>query len=164
MRTRSFWQANGMLRRCVVVALLACVVPAMSGCYGRFPLTKSVYKFNGDVSDNEIVQSVAMWLMVIVPVYEVAWLGDALVVNLIEFYKNDDLNIGQADPAGAARVVVAEDGQSVSLVKVGDGRLEVRDAAGRVLGTAVRSAEGLRLTDAQGNTLRTLSPPQLAAL
>lgn len=67
----------------VAFALLA--TPMLSGCYGTFPLSKAVHKFNG-AFDNKWVQTGIFWGFVILPVYHFAALGDALVLNAIEFW------------------------------------------------------------------------------
>ncbi|MBI2884655.1 MAG: DUF3332 family protein [Candidatus Omnitrophica bacterium] len=61
----------------------------VSGCYGPFQLTKRLHSWNGSVGDkweNEIV----FLIMVIIPVYDIAVLGDALVFNTIEFWTGDN--------------------------------------------------------------------------
>ena len=56
---------------CTLVAMIG-IAPMTVGCYGKFPLTRAVYRINGNVSDNAFVQSAVFWLFVIVPVYGVA--------------------------------------------------------------------------------------------
>ncbi|MEK6665222.1 MAG: DUF3332 family protein [candidate division NC10 bacterium] len=65
---------------------------AAAGCYGGFTLTKALYKFNGEIrvngdqQTNRVAQSVVMVILVIVPVYQLAALADAVIVNSIEFW------------------------------------------------------------------------------
>ena len=66
-----------------VVFLLVAVL--LSGCYGSFKLTKSLHEWNGTVGD-KFVNELVFLAFVIVPVYEVATLADALVLNTIEFW------------------------------------------------------------------------------
>ncbi len=155
MRKRALWRNRRAFGCWALIGGLLLAAPLMSGCYGGFPMTRSVYQFNREVSDNEIVQALSMWAMVIIPVYEAAWVGDVLVSNVIEFYTHDDVKVGSA---------AGPDGSRVTLQKTGRA-LIVRDAQGRTLGRAVRTSDGgLRLTDSQGRTVRALSAAQLAGL
>ena len=60
------------------------------GCYGPFYLTRKVWKFNGEISDNkwivEVVYLVCTWL----PVYGIAAVADALIFNSLEFWGADN--------------------------------------------------------------------------
>ena len=81
-----------------------------SGCYGPFYLTRKVWKFNCQVSDNkwvvEVVYLVCTWL----PVYGVAGLADALIFNSIEFWTgNNPLAEASANGVGATRRIVRGD-------------------------------------------------------
>lgn len=69
----------------IVAILVATAV--LSGCYGQFALVKTLYKVNGTV-DNIYARSGVTALLLIVPVYEFAGLGDAIVVNPIEFWSH----------------------------------------------------------------------------
>ena len=82
----------------VGLLLLAFLV---SGCYGPFRLTRKLHQWNGQVGDKwarEAVFIVLVW----VPVYGLATLGDALVFNSIEFWTGDNpvasAHAGSADP------------------------------------------------------------------
>jgi hypothetical protein len=101
-------------RRGLVLLALAAMAPAMGGCYGTFPLTKTVYEFNGKVTDSKVVHSLVFWGFVILPVYDIAILGDAIVFNLIEFWTGDK--------PSAPRVMLQPDGTEVSFSCSGDGR------------------------------------------
>ncbi len=57
-----------------------------SGCYGSFALTKKLYDWNGSVSNDKFVKSLVFWALMIIPVYGVASLVDAVILNLIEFW------------------------------------------------------------------------------
>ena len=169
------------VRRWIIVLMLACALPMASGCYGRFPLTRLIYKINGDVSENKVIQSVVMWVFVILPVYGIATFGDAIVIHLIEFWSGNELNIGSAtDGNGAAvaftpsedgrtaLVTVSKDGTEVGrmqFVRVSDNKFEVRDTEGKLTGMVLRSPSGdLLLTDAQGVTVRTISAANVASI
>jgi len=75
------------------VALLFVVVLlcATLGCCGKFPITKSVYKFNREVSEDKYITSFVFWGLVILPVYKFAMIGDAIVCNPIEFWTEKEI-------------------------------------------------------------------------
>lgn len=54
-------------------------------CYGSFALTKKVYEWNGTVGD-PLVNTLVMWGLIIIPVYEVAALADFWILNTIEHW------------------------------------------------------------------------------
>ena len=75
----------------------------LSGCYGPFQLTRRLHSWNGHVGDkweNEIV----FLLMVIVPVYDLAVVGDALVFNTIEFWTGNNPMANAAPQTSTQRV------------------------------------------------------------
>lgn len=176
MRTR-----EGRLRGWAAALVLVALLPMMTGCFGRFPLTRSVYEFNKDISNDELVQSVTMWVLAILPVYGIATLGDVAVIHLIEFWSGEPVNVRATtlddgsemalEPSADGRqmtLTVRRDGEVTSravFVQTADGRFEVRDADGRLAGAIVRTPAGaLRLTDAQGATVRVLPAERVAAL
>lgn len=172
---------DGKARSWIIWLMLLAMAPIVTGCYGRFPLTRNVYDFNGEVSDVKIVQTIVMWVLVIVPVYGIAMLADLIVFNLIEFWSGEPVNLGKVTGEDGTQYVLepSEDGKAavltvsrgdrvlttVSFVKVSDTKFEVRDAEGRLAGMVVRTPEGgFNLTDARGRTIRTISADQIASL
>lgn len=82
----------------------------MSGCYGPFYLTRKVWKFNGEVSDNkwvvEVVYLVCTWL----PVYGIAGLADAIIFNSLEFWTGKNpMAESSANGVGSTRRIVRGD-------------------------------------------------------
>ncbi|MBI3028765.1 MAG: DUF3332 family protein [Candidatus Rokubacteria bacterium] len=92
------------LKGITLVTLLLFVL-AVSGCYGGFHLTKALYKFNGEVKvdgspqANRVAQSVVMVLLVIIPVYQLAALADAVILNSIEFWTGKNPMTADDEPA-----------------------------------------------------------------
>lgn len=84
--------ATGRAAKAVALITLLGFTVLASGCYGGFNLTRSFYKWNGNIQAskdkqaNTVVKSLVMVVLVIVPVYGLATLADALVVNSIEFW------------------------------------------------------------------------------
>ncbi|HVR64459.1 MAG TPA: DUF3332 family protein [Polyangia bacterium] len=74
------------LRGLLVAASIGLLLSTAAGCYGHFKLVNGVREFNEGVGENRVMRSLVMWALVIIPVYEVAWLGDVLVFNVIEFF------------------------------------------------------------------------------
>jgi hypothetical protein len=66
-----------------IVTISALLV--MTGCYGSFGLTKKVYDWNGQVGD-KTVNSLVMFGLLVIPVYEVSLLADWAVFNVIEYW------------------------------------------------------------------------------
>jgi len=56
-----------------------------TGCFGKFALTQKVYNFNKGLG-SKFVQELGFILMLFIPVYGVASLIDAFILNTIEFW------------------------------------------------------------------------------
>lgn len=171
LKRRGRWMA--------LVGLLA-VIPMATSCYGRFPLTKALYEFNGDVTDNPIGQTLVMWAFVILPVYGGAMLGDAVVINLLEFWTDERFDIGSATLEDGTAVTLARtdeqhavmtvsrDGVTLAqrtFVKTPEGVFQVLDEQGQIVGKVVPTANGmLQLTDSHGTVIQTISPDSLHSI
>ena len=81
---------NRSLRLVVSIAILAAVLISLPGCYGSFNLTRQMHSFNGGISESEWIQEITFLGMVIIPVYGVGMLGDAIIFNSIEFWGGDN--------------------------------------------------------------------------
>ena len=118
------------LRSTILLTAAGLLLTTSIGCYGHFKLLNGVREFNEGVGPNPVMRSLVMWGLVIIPVYEVAWLGDVLVFNVIEFF-----NAGPAGPSGAAaeKRQSLPDGSEVRIARVAADtvRLHRTDAAGR---------------------------------
>lgn len=66
-------------------AILAFSTLFFTSCYGPFKLTKKLHSWNKQAGDKWVREGVFL-LLVIVPVYEFAALGDAILFNSIEFW------------------------------------------------------------------------------
>lgn len=175
--------SNGIFSRIVrIKRTVACVVllslaPLFTGCYGAFPLTKAIYRANGQI-DNVILKNVVFWAFIIVPVYGIGALADAVVFNLIDFWFGKTINVSSATdehgntlvltPSADGReavLTVSRDGHvlsEVSFVRTSDTVCDVRDADGAFLGQALRTPQGgVQLTDAKGVLVASLSPDDL---
>lgn len=167
--------------RLAACCLLLSLMPLAGGCYGRFPLTKAIYRFNGDVSDNKFITQILFWVFAILPVYDLAILGDAIILNLIEFWTGETLDIGQTtDPYGrtlawspglnpdVGTLKVMDDGvtiESYRLVRVSPTVSLIQSDDGQLISRIVYSEQGeLLWYDAQGNLQRTLSAESIQTM
>ena len=170
-------------RAWVISAMLVAMSPfVFGGCYGAFPLTRKIYQFNGDISHDKIIKSVTFWVLVIVPVYGVGMLADAVIFNLVEFWTGDQLlsagptmdsngNLVSLTPSSdgqAAVLTVSRDGRVIaqeSFLKVSDTTFEVRDAQGNLHGKVLKAPDGtISLTDRNGKVVRTLPAEAFATM
>ena len=74
-------------RKIAAIGLLLGMTTVFSGCYGQFALVKTIYKANGSV-ENKWARSTVTALLVILPVYGLAGLGDVIIFNPIEFWSH----------------------------------------------------------------------------
>jgi hypothetical protein len=81
---RGAWTRDGRPRRWLAAALLLALLPLAAGCFGEFPATRTVYKLNRQMSDDQATRSVFMWPLI--PLYGLGTIGDVLVMNPIEYW------------------------------------------------------------------------------
>ncbi len=164
--------------RLLAVLCVALFSVQVSGCFGKFALTRAMWDFNKNVSPNKFIQWAVFLVMVIVPVYEIGTFVDAIVINSIEFWTGSNPVSSAETPDNHTRVVrlspqdtlrLSRDMDSgvmkVELERVGqptlvryfepleDGMV-VRDEAGALLVQAREQADGaVAVTDAAGTTV-----------
>lgn len=84
-----------MKRILVTVLTGTLAVTTLTACYGTFPLTRKIYRVNGDVKD-KFLRSALTWAFAIVPVYGLAALADFIAFNTIEFWSgNNPVAVGE---------------------------------------------------------------------
>ncbi|NVJ21746.1 MULTISPECIES: DUF3332 domain-containing protein [Myxococcus] len=149
-----------------------------TGCFGSFKLTQKIWQFNKNISGQKFVQWLMFLVLVIIPVYEIGTLIDALIINSIEFWSGNN-PVSSADGGdGDTRVVrlsptdvlrMSRDAESgimkLELEREGketliryfeplENGMAVRDDAGALLVRAEGAADGaVAVTDATGTTL-----------
>jgi hypothetical protein len=105
--------------RALIVAVAAMV---SSGCFGSFQAVRNVYSWNKSFGDGNKWAQELMYIVIggIVPVYGVAGMLDALVLNSIEFWTGKN-------PMTATTKVTEKDGTKVTQTMRSDmgGRTEV---------------------------------------
>lgn len=149
-----------------------------TGCFGSFKLTQKIWQFNKGVSGNKFVQWLVFLVFVVVPVYEIGTLVDALVVNSIEFWTGgnpvssvegedpgtrlvrlsptDTLKMSRDAESGVMRLELRREGQEplVRYFEPLEDGLVARDEAGALLIRAQGQADGaVKVTDARGATV-----------
>lgn len=162
------------LKRWTAVALISLLV----GCYGRFPLTNALYDWNGSVTHHRVGQSLIMWLLVLIPVYQACMVVDGVLINTIEYLSGRQVmasatssDTGLAlQPLTATNAILhvpLTDGSTmhVSLVRVSPTRTELRDPSNTLLGIAIIGDDGnLHLCDAREQHVALVSAHELAVL
>lgn len=172
------------VRAAVSVGVMVSILTT-TACYGPFNLTRTVHKWNGTIKGSGTVS--AKWMkeiiflaLVIIPVYQVSTLADALVFNSIEFWTGDNpIKVAAAgDGSGGVRAVVVRTEHprgsrieyrrgavllgTAQIVEAGD-RYRVLTARGEERFYAEPAADGgLTLVDPDCRVLETISADRLA--
>jgi hypothetical protein len=168
----------GRVLTAVVTVLLGISLLLTGGCYGSFPLTNTIYDING-APENRLLETLVFWLFLIIPVYSVAMLADAIVLNVIQFWFGADVDtVEVTGPEGeivrleplnrrkARLTVVPKKGpsRSVFFVRTTEDCCEVRSTQGKLLGTVRRDENGgFTLRDTDGKTARHISAGEVAS-
>jgi Domain of unknown function (DUF3332) len=74
-----------MRKRMTTLAVLLALAITVQGCYGSFALTRRLWRWNGQFNPGA-KEAVFLVTGVILPVYSIAALVDAVVLNSIEFW------------------------------------------------------------------------------
>jgi len=88
----------------MLLCLLAVFAATTTGCFGEFALTRKVYTWNDDVSDNNFVKTLVFWGLNVIPVYGIASFADLVIFNLIEFWTGSN-PIAMADGETESQIV-----------------------------------------------------------
>ncbi len=124
---------------------LAAAITGSGGCYGSFGLTNVIYDWNGDVSPSIVVKEIVFLALVILPVYELALVIDAVILNFVEFITGKPVITGEA--AHSQHVATGEGSRRIEV----DGQgARVRGEDGRVLARVMRDGDGVVVESATG--------------
>lgn len=107
----------------VAVVLTVAASLGLSSCIGKFALSNRLMNWNRTIGNkfvNELV-FIAFWVL---PVYEVSWLADILIINSIEFWS------GTNPMACSTRHIQGTDGQRYLVKCDGKGYDIVAEATG----------------------------------
>jgi hypothetical protein len=146
----------------IAAVVLIGFLGATTACYGPFNLTKTLHKWNGqirgsgEVSDKWMRELVFLGL-VILPVYEFAVLGDAIVFNSIEFWTgNNPIKVGGEGNEGRTRMArVGDTTIAVAFARDGNSASVSYSKEGQVVktGAIVTTDKGYQLMDEKGHQL-----------
>jgi hypothetical protein len=146
--------SSSWLRRSVAILVLAGFVPvATTACFGKFQLTRKVYRVNQDIDPDKWIRWFAFIVLTVVPIYGLALVIDLLFANSVEFWTG--ANPIQAD-AGTRKIVQGPNGELMTLTWRGDGAIDVtvEGADRRITGfTVVTEGNALSAWDPDGNLL-----------
>ncbi len=118
----------------LLVGLLALLFGfASMNCYGGFVATKKLYSWNGSVG-NKWVNTIVMWVMVIIPVYGVAFAVDWIVLNTLEFWTGSN---PLAMKAGESETQLVKMENKEYKVTATPNQFEIREVKADKLGEAV---------------------------
>ncbi len=133
---------------------LACALALCMGCFGAFPMTKGLYKFNVDSSENEFVQSVMFW--VTSPGYLFCVIADIIVLNPIEFWGGNAVELS-AGPNTDVKVS-SNASPEVYLTRTGTEEFTMLNARTGMIEGYIRKAENgdVLVCSATGGSVRRL--------
>jgi hypothetical protein len=167
------------MKKAVVLVMIAFF--AAAACTGTFKLTRQVYDFQTKPAD-KWVDEVIFLAFVIVPVYGVSALVDAVVFNSIEFWtgKNpmeaslDNKDSGMVAQNGRDQVTTEFDVESkntemtsastgqIFVIARTDAGVAAKDREGKVLFTSVEDSRGgVTVSDGNGLLIRHFSPEEV---
>jgi Domain of unknown function (DUF3332) len=144
------------LRDALILGLATLILTTAAGCFGRFRAMNAVYDFNKQASDNAVVRSLVLFALVVIPVYEVAFLADWIVLNTLDFLNGPDKVAVRTLPDGTKVELAKAGGDAVrvrqidaagherafEIVRVGANAGYVRAADGRIVASVERLADG----------------------
>ncbi|MCB1140754.1 MAG: DUF3332 family protein [Leptospiraceae bacterium] len=79
-----------------IVLLLLLSFTSITNCFGKFAIVRKVYEFNdslkaGDGFINKFVKTLVMYAFWIIPVWGISFAVDLIIVNLIEFWTDNNI-------------------------------------------------------------------------
>ncbi|HBS04423.1 MAG TPA: hypothetical protein DEA96_05630 [Leptospiraceae bacterium] len=101
---------------------VASIIPLVfSGCYGHFPIVRTLYKANGSLTvggpkATGVVQSILFIILAVCQIYSIAGLLDTIIFNLIEFWSGRPVFTAHETP----------DGSRVTMKSLDENTLEIQ--------------------------------------
>lgn len=145
-----------LLRRGALATVVLLLCLSLSSCVGPFNLTSTVLWWNNSIQGDDNmpwVEELVFLVFIILPVYDICEIGDALIFNTIEFWGGTNPipspDWKAANERGAGRF---------RLARHEKGGVEVLNAAGELLLTSeVTPGGGLVIRDGRGAEVRRFS-------
>ena len=138
--------------RGISILLILCIgMGCLAGCYGKFELTRKLYQWNGQVGD-KWVNTIVMWVLMIVPAYEAVGFVDVFILNVIEFWTGEN---PLAMESGEKEVQVVEmDGRTYEITATAN-RFDIvqkdGDEAGRTVSLIYEAETGAWYTESEAD-------------
>lgn len=150
-----------------------------TGCFGSFGATNALYDWNKDVSSSKWLQWLVFLVLIILPVYGLFILADALVINTIEFFSGKNpigggsadlgnghtLRSSKTDDPNLVKHEIREDGElkrTVYVRRISDQEMVLLDEHMKPSGRARILPDGsVQLLDGSGRVLSTVRPKQV---
>jgi hypothetical protein len=167
---------SGSSRRGFLVASSALLA---TGCFGSFGATNALYDWNKGVSSSKWLQWLVFLVLIILPVYGLFILADALVINTIEFFSGRNpigggtadlgnghtLRSSRTEDPNLVKHEILEDGElkrTVYVRRLSDHEMVLLDEHMKPSGRARILPDGaVELLDAEGRVLSTVRPKQV---
>lgn len=73
------------MKRLAPLVLATALLAGVPACYGSYGATKTLHRWNGQATGNEVANSVLHFGLWVIPVYPLFIAGDFLIFNNIEF-------------------------------------------------------------------------------
>jgi hypothetical protein len=155
---------------------------AASGCFGSFGATNALYDWNTEVSDSKWLRWLVFLVLIILPVYGLFILADALVINTIEFFSGKNpvsggttalgdgntLHSSRTEDPNLVRHEHRKDGKVVRVLyvrRLSADELQLLDEKLQLLAKATRRADGaFELRDAKGRRVTVIEADKLPAI
>jgi len=144
------------MKKILISMLVACTLTvstiSTTGCFGKFAAFNGLRGWNAKFSSNKFVNWLLFLVLNIIPVYEIFFTADVLILNSLEFWTG-------SNPLAAGDTYRETDtnGNSVTAVKMEDGSLYMRlDAATGEKQELVlqKDEEVIRILDVKGSVLK----------
>ncbi|NAY91974.1 DUF3332 family protein [Muricauda sp. JGD-17] len=97
-----------------ISCLLLCSAILFSSCLGSFRAFNNLKDWNQGLTDSKFLDNLIFWGLWIVPVYELFFLGDAIIFNVIEFWSGS--NPIAMKPGESETQMVEHEGNTFKMV------------------------------------------------
>lgn len=111
----------------LVVAIMASSV-LLTGCMGKFAVTKKVYGWNRHATgDRWVNEFIFFGMAVILPVYSLTLLADGIIFNSVEWWSGSN----PVAAAGQQKRVIGADGSEALMTLRADGAIDVQGTSAK---------------------------------
>ena len=121
------------MSRIIKAVAIMLVVILLAGCFGNFQLTRNLYTWNSQVGD-KFANTAVMWVLMIIPVYEVCGFIDFFILNTIEFWTGENpLSMSAAE----IDIMQVESEGKLYEIKATQNRFDITQLNGEEAGSTV---------------------------